>query len=555
MAGGLAMARDFSIACQVSEKGFFKKQQYVDTTIRLHSCERGSKVLEYSTRCVPQKSGKGQQQVGGKGSVRLALAGMKLKVHKNLVASAAYSKTKEEGRRATYFKFSSDADLHSFLGEMSHYPEVFRRFRDYYDVGEKIGEGHTCKVYRAWSKITQEQVAIKLSTKSSDSHREMHNELRILRYLKSEHSSLPQLKDYFYDSKGNIALVLEFLDISLGEYVNAEGTLPEPVAKRLFEGVLDCVSFLHGRGLAHRDLKVENLMFAKAAAGKQAVKKKERRMSRVFGLIRSNSRRRSSAEDEAAAARSALGETEAASRPEALPELKVIDFGFGKIRGSSNSWKASTPCGTTRYLAPEMVEGRMYSQAVDLWSCGCILHFMLFGKLPFSKIQVQQGDVSEPRLGGDKISLAAKDLLSKLLSAANKRLTASESLKHPWFTGELDAVEESEEDELPLSRVSLSPGPDLAKMLSRMREEDDKLEENLEPAQADGEDNSLSRPSPISALNFGGDSPFKSRQLSILRMHLEEQLNGAAANGSEQEEEDEEYEEEEGDEEEEQENS
>ena len=51
------------------------------------------------------------------------------------------------------------------------------------------------------------------------------------------------------------------MDLSLGEYVQEMGSIPEPQARAMFKGVLDCVCFLHRKGLAHRDLKVENLMF------------------------------------------------------------------------------------------------------------------------------------------------------------------------------------------------------------------------------------------------------------------------------------------------------
>ena len=50
------------------------------------------------------------------------------------------------------------------------------------------------------------------------------------------------------------------MDLSLGEYVQEMGSIPEPQARAMFKGVLDCVCFLHRKGLAHRDLKVENLM-------------------------------------------------------------------------------------------------------------------------------------------------------------------------------------------------------------------------------------------------------------------------------------------------------
>lgn len=35
-------------------------------------------------------------------------------------------------------------------------------------------------------------------------------------------------------------------------------------------------------------------------------------------------------------------------------------------------------------MAPEIHSGLKYDHMVDIWSLGCILHFMLFGRNPFS---------------------------------------------------------------------------------------------------------------------------------------------------------------------------
>ena len=56
------------------------------------------------------------------------------------------------------------------------------------------------------------------------------------------------------------------MDLSLGEYVQEMGSIPEPQARAMFKGVLDCVCFLHRKGLAHRGRKVENLMFVPTEA-------------------------------------------------------------------------------------------------------------------------------------------------------------------------------------------------------------------------------------------------------------------------------------------------
>ena len=264
----------------------------------------------------------------------LSLIGMKIKIHKGWIASATYS---SKHLTSTFLKFGSEDDLHKFQHEMALQP-VFRRSQDYFDIGEKIGEGHTCKVYLCQSKLTKEICAIKLSTKNKQSHREMHNELRILRYLNSEHPCLPKLKDYFYDSKGNIAIVLEYLNTSLGDYIGKGNLLPEVAAREIFHSILHCVDFLHQKGLAHRDLKVENLMFVPDIEQKKSVKFGRTRSRRLSFRSRRDSKTQS--ED--------LKTMQMFSEDKGIPDLKIIDFGFGKIQGNNKCWSSNTPCGTTR---------------------------------------------------------------------------------------------------------------------------------------------------------------------------------------------------------------
>lgn len=42
-----------------------------------------------------------------------------------------------------------------------------------------------------------------------------------------------------------------------------------------------------------------------------------------------------------------------------------------------------TTCGTAEYISPEMLEGEIYTELVDMWSFGIIAFAMLSGKMPF----------------------------------------------------------------------------------------------------------------------------------------------------------------------------
>eukprot|EP01083_Nonionella_stella_P075335 204781_1 len=105
---------------------------------------------------------------------------------------------------------------------------------------------------------------------------------------------------------------------------------------------------------------------------------------------------------------------------------------------------AQTFLGTRGYLAPEMLQRRQYSRAVDTWALGVIVFVLLCGCLPFdddsSTILSDEAIKSKftlrfPRWA-QNLSPSAKDLLSKLLNTnATTRYTAEEALRHPWICG------------------------------------------------------------------------------------------------------------------------
>lgn len=123
-------------------------------------------------------------------------------------------------------------------------------------------------------------------------------------------------------------------------------------------------------------------------------------------------------------------------------DVKIIDFGLSKAMEEPI---AHTFLGTRGYLAPEMLQRREYTRAVDAWALGVIVFVLLCGCLPFDddSAMVPTDDLVKSRFvlrfprWAKSLSLSAKDLLSHLLDVnAHTRYSAEQALRHPWVQGE-----------------------------------------------------------------------------------------------------------------------
>ena len=274
-----------------------------------------------------------------------------------------------------------------FINQLNDSPEKKYKFIDI------IGTGSFGTVYLAQNLYTKEKVAIKKIKKSiADylSDGEILDEIEILKNL--EHPDIVKIIE-FYNTENAFYIVNEYCQY--GElYDQVSNKLSEIQICVIFRQILSGLAYLHSNNVAHRDLKLENIMISDI----EYVRVKK----------------------------------------EKYFDIKIIDFGTARIFDKNKTGKAIV--GSCYYIAPEVLK-KKYNTECDLWSAGVILYMLLVGIPPFdgetnSEIisKVKKGIFNNKAKRYINASNEVKDLISKLLVYdPSKRLTAIQALRHPWF--------------------------------------------------------------------------------------------------------------------------
>ena len=120
--------------------------------------------------------------------------------------------------------------------------------------------------------------------------------------------------------------------------------------------------------------------------------------------------------------------------------LKLVDFGFAKIL-NDRTW---TLCGTTEYLAPEIILNKGHGFGADWWCVGILAFECLTGTTPFVSNDPMEGyrKIIKCRVPWPAtLSPQSKDFIDKLLCVdPTKRLGCLKGgsidvRKHSWFSG------------------------------------------------------------------------------------------------------------------------
>lgn len=317
--------------------------------------------------------------------------------------------------------------------------EIRQRFSSKYQLGRILGRGASAEVYEARLLSSSDEsfpLAVKIIRRDNrmNDSLTMATELEILRRV--QHSNVIGLVEV-YETLDTLYLVME--RAQGGDLLSALASMPvytESAVRDIFRQLLEAVDYLHGLGVVHRDLKLDNLLY------------------------NTENSTASYSDDE-------TDDDSVSSQSRPLPvqsiSVKVADFGLSALlsedkpksmslfsspaQQAKNDKRLKDLWGTTEYFAPEVYD-RHYGRQADVWALGCILFEMLTGELAFPYRETPLGIVErvlfhgggkplrvfERKQGWSKLSKDAQSLIKKMLKTSpTKRYNIAECLQHPWF--------------------------------------------------------------------------------------------------------------------------
>ena len=283
-----------------------------------------------------------------------------------------------------------------------------------YALIKTIGSGATCKVKLAKEIQTGIIVAVKIlktGTNVNSNEKVFKSEIETLK--KINHPNIINIKDGakgFIKKPNETQKMVDYIVLEMAEFGELFDFLyfprkgfGEEFGRYLFKQLIEGIEACHKAGVAHRDLKTENIMLSEDWS------------------------------------------------------LKIADFGYATLlAGKQGTGKLTTYLGTLSYAAPEILSKQpYYGSCADLFSCGVILFVLVTGKLPYGKAVVHDSyyrnfvnndfegfwNMMGPKIGN--VSDEFKSLVTLMLSYdPAQRPTTNEIRNHPWFTAKCISADE-----------------------------------------------------------------------------------------------------------------
>ncbi len=204
-----------------------------------------------------------------------------------------------------------------------------------YRLISRLGSGGMSTVYLARHVLIERLVAVK--TLRRDLARETIQRDRFLREARAvnrvNHDNIVEITDFGETDEGLVFLVMEYVPGDSLLSAMAAGAMPALAVLDLAHQVGSALARAHQMGVIHRDLKPENILLV--------------------------------------------------PRKDALPHVKLLDFGIAKIMDAPSLTGSQQIFGTPGYIAPEYIKGNELDGRADLYSLGVILYEMATLALPF----------------------------------------------------------------------------------------------------------------------------------------------------------------------------
>ena len=202
-------------------------------------------------------------------------------------------------------------------------------------IESKIGSGSYGNIYQGTSIYTSAKIAIKKFKENNIDEGISSDTLReIVSLRKLKHNNIISILDVIIDYD-SVYIVQELMQTDLHNYIQTNnGVLPLKIIKNILYQILNGVTYIHSRNFLHRDLKPQNILI---------------NTTNNNDLI-----------------------------------VKITDFGLCRLFTKDKQFTKGT-C-TPLYRAPEIILGvQEYTNAVDIWSIGCIFAEMCLGEPLYNK--------------------------------------------------------------------------------------------------------------------------------------------------------------------------
>jgi serine/threonine protein kinase/Tfp pilus assembly protein PilF len=266
-------------------------------------------------------------------------------------------------------------------------------FAGRYEIIEELGTGGMGKVYRAFDKQLELEVALKLLKPEIAADKKtigrFKNELKLARQI--THKNVCRMHDLHEEGK-TLYITMEYVrgedlkslirrteKLTVGKAVS--------IARQIAEGLAEA----HKLGVIHRDLKPHNIMIDRDG------------------------------------------------------NAKIMDFGIARTLAGAGTTAQGVIIGTPEYMSPEQVEGKAADQRSDIYALGIIIYEMLTGRVPFegdTPLSVAYKHKNEIPPSPKKLNPQIPEDLSRLILRCLEKTKERRYQTAEEFLSELAKIEE-----------------------------------------------------------------------------------------------------------------